>query len=223
VLAVGDPAFEPGMFSLPRLPGAETEARNVANLYPNARVLTGDRATKRAFLAEAVTSHIVHFAGHGVLRTDAPLSSYLVFASDGTGEASATLTGREIFAVRLRKTRLAILSGCQTAAGQISDTEGASSLARALFGAGVPAVVASLWAVDDEATAEFFAAYHRRLSRGEDPTAALRRTQQEWLARSTNGWRGVATWAAFAVYGATRNDARDGTKSESEASRSNLQ
>jgi CHAT domain-containing protein len=98
---------------------------------------------------------------------------------------------------------LAILSGCHTANGRLSDTEGASSLARALFAAGVPAVLASLWAVDDRDTAEFFASYHGRLSRGEDPTSALTETQREWIRRAHGGWTGSSTWAAFALFGAT--------------------
>ena len=196
------------MFALPPLPGAEVEATTVASFYPNARILIGRRATKRAFLTEMATSNVVHFAGHGVVRTDAPLLSYLVLAADGDSEASATLTAQDLFGVRLSKTRLAILSGCQTAGGKISDTEGASSLARALFGAGVPAVVASLWAVDDKATAEFFTAYHRRLSKGEDPTAALRLTQKEWLTRTSDPWQSVSTWAAFALFGATSDETK---------------
>ncbi len=222
VLSVGNPTFDSRAFALPPLPGAEAEATMVAKLYPHARMLMGQRATKRAFLSEMATSDVIHFAGHGVVRTDAPLSSYLVLASDGSGEASAMLTARELFDVRLPKTRLAILSGCQTAGGEVSETEGASSLARALFGAGVPAVVASLWAVDDKATAEFFVAYHRRLSHGEDPTAALRLTQREWLMRTPDHWQGVATWAAFSVFGATA-DAGEVRKPEHRVSGSSLQ
>src|SRR4029434_613580 len=144
----------------------------------------------------------------GVVRPDAPLLSYLVLAPD-EGGASGVLTARELFETRLPRTRLAILSGCQTASGRLSETEGASSLARALFAAGVPSVVASLWAVDDQSTAEFCASYHRRLSRGDDPTEALRRTQLEWLSHGKGGWQGFSTWAAFALFGATTKDVLD--------------
>jgi CHAT domain-containing protein len=134
--------------------------------------------------------------------------SHLVLAPDTSGDASSTLTAQELFEIRLPRTRLAILSGCHTGSGELSDTEGPSSLARAWFAAGVPAVVASFWAVDDERTADFFTSYHGRLSRGEDPTSALSRTQREWIARE-RGWEGVSTWAAFALYGATTSEVRD--------------
>lgn len=207
VLAVGDPAFDAQKLSLPRLPGAEQEARRVAAHYEAPRLLVGDEATKGAFLDAVSASTVVHFAGHGVVRPEAPLLSHLVLAPDATGEMSGVLTARELFDIRLPSTRLAILSGCHTASGRLSATEGASSLARALFAAGVPAVVASLWAVDDEDTADFFVSYHQRLSRGEDPTSALARTQRDWIARG-QGWQGASTWAAFALFGATRSEVR---------------
>ena len=205
VLAVGNPTFNTQLMTLPRLPGAEAEAKRVADLYPEARLLLGSQATKRELLRDAVVSNVVHFAGHGVVRPDAPLLSHLVLAPDDHG-ASGVLTAQELFDIRLPRTRLAILSGCHTASGRLSDTEGASSLARAFFAAGVPAVVASLWAVDDESTADFFASYHRRLSRGDDPTEALRRTQLERLVQDKGGWQGFSTWAAFALFGGTTMD-----------------
>ena len=116
------------------------------------------------------------------------------------------MTAQDLFATSLPRTRLAILSGCHTAGGRLSTTEGASSLARALFAAGVPAVVASLWSVDDEETADFFTSYHRALSAGVDPTTALRLTQREWIARDGSGQRTTSTWAAFTLFGATAEE-----------------
>jgi CHAT domain-containing protein len=203
VLAVGNPSFDGRVFSLPRLPGAEREAQHVASLYDRPVVLIGSQATRAAFLSAAAAANVIHFAGHGVVRSDAPLLSYLLFADVENDKTSGALTAQELFAQRLPNTRLAILSGCQTASGQLSDTEGMSSLARAFFGAGVPAVVASLWAVDDEETASFFIDYHRALAGGQDPSAALRRVQREWLKREKDGLSNASTWAAFTLFGTT--------------------
>ena len=221
VLVVGNPAFDAQVMALPRLPGAEAEAHRVAELYTGVHLLVGRQATKRALLQYAERSNVVHFAGHGIVRPDAPLLSHLVLAPDERG-ASGVITAQELFDIRLPKTRLAILSGCHTAGGRLSDTEGASSLARALFAAGVPSVVASLWAVDDESTADFFAAYHRRLSRGDDPTEALRRTQLDWVAQDKGDWQGFSTWAAFALFGATTKDVLGRERMANGVSRSSL-
>jgi tetratricopeptide (TPR) repeat protein len=150
MLAVGNPAFDRRVINLSNLPGAEREAVQVAAHYARPRVLIGAEVTKEKFLREAANADIVHFAGHGIVRSDAPLLSQLVLAADSANGESGSLYARDLFNVRLTRTRLAVLSGCQTADGSLSDTEGPSSLARALFGAGVPAVVASLWAVSGQ-------------------------------------------------------------------------
>ena len=221
VLAVGNPSFDRRVFSLPRLTGAEREARDVASLYERANVLIGAQATKEAFLSAAPTANVIHFAGHGVVRSDAPLLSYLLLAAVESDKSSGALTAQDLFAQRLPNTSLVILSGCQTASGPLSVTEGASSLARAFFGAGVPAVVASLWAVDDDATASFFTDYHRALASGEDPSAALRRVQVEWLGREQDHWSNASTWAAFTLFGTTGHSP-DGKNAEYGVSRSSL-
>lgn len=201
VLAVGNPSFDRNAYALPLLPGAEREAAAVADRYPAARLLIGAAATRGAFLREAASAGVIHFAGHGVVSAEAPMMSQLVLAA-GSGETGA-LYAKDIFELQFPNTRLAILSGCQTAGGDLSGTEGVSSLARALLAAGVPTVIASLWAVDDDQTADFFAAYHAQLARDGDPGAALRRTQVQWLNREGGGWRAMSTWAAFQLFGAT--------------------
>lgn len=203
VLAVGNPAFDGRVFELPRLPGAEREAARVAEAYPHPRLLVGSAATAPRFLKAARDADVIHFAGHGVVRPEAPLQSYLLLAPDPAVNSSGEIYARQLYDANFSHTRLAILSGCHTAGGELSDTEGVSSLARSLFAAGVPAVVASLWAVDDEQTAEFFATFHQQVARGGDPTTLLRQAELRWLRRDTNPWRSMPTWAAFELFGAT--------------------
>ncbi len=206
VLAVGNPTFDPRVFALPRLPGAEREAARAADPYPHPQLLVGSAATAQRFLAAARDADVIHFAGHGVVRPDAPLQSHLVLAPDPAVNSSGEIYARVLYDATFTHTRLAILSGCHTAGGELSDTEGVSSLARGLFAAGVPAVIASLWAVDDEQTADFFAAFHQQIVRGGDPTTLLRRAEVRWLRRDANPWRSMSTWAAFELFGATSSN-----------------
>lgn len=195
VLAVGNPAFDPHVFDLPSLPASDREARDVARQYRNGRTLLDRAATDRALETLAPSVDVLHFAGHAVVRADAPQMSHLVLASSsGSGGA---IFARDIASWHLDHTALVVLSGCSTSGGRISATEGASSLARAFFAAGAPAVVASLWAIDDERTADFFGTFHRRLSTGERAAAALRETQLEWIARGAP----LSAWAAFQLFG----------------------
>ena len=168
----------------------------------------GASATARAFLDAARTADVIHFAGHGVVRPEAPLLSHLVLAPDAGDNSSGEIYARGLYDIEFRRTHLAILSGCHTAGGELSNTEGVSSLARAFLGAGVPAVIASLWAVDDAQTAEFFAAFHRAIARGVNPTTVLRRAQLEWLARDGRPWQSMQMWAAFELFGGTSSAGR---------------
>jgi CHAT domain-containing protein len=62
-------------------------------------------------------------------------------------------------------------------------------------------VISSLWTIDDNETADFFIAFHRRLSQGQPAPVALRETQIEWLGRGTSRVHSASSWAAFQVFG----------------------
>jgi CHAT domain-containing protein len=199
VLAIGNPAFDQQALQLPTLPAAESEAHRVSSLYADQTSLTGRDATDKALERLSPDVDILHFAGHAVVGRDAPQLSHLVLASDG--RSTGVVFSTEIAHWKLRRTRLVILSGCNTADGKLSATEGAASLARAFFAAGVPTVVSSLWAIEDEDTADFFAAFHRWLVQGYPPAVALRETQIKWLDDGRTRVRPVRSWAAFQLFG----------------------
>jgi CHAT domain-containing protein len=199
VLAIGNPAFDQSAFPLPPLPASEVEARRIASLYVDQSPLTGRDATDTALERMAPSFDIIHFAGHAIVVSNVPQLSHLVLASDGRSDGAVFST--DIAQWKLARTRLVILSGCSTADGTLSATEGASSLARAFFAAGVRSVVSSLWAIDDEDTADFFIAFHRRLADGDSPSVALRETQIKWLGDERAPSRPVRSWAAFQLFG----------------------
>jgi CHAT domain-containing protein len=199
ILAIGNPAFDRSAFQLPSLPASEQEASRIASLYADQSPLTGKDATDAAFERLAPAFDILHFAGHAVVAGDAPQLSHLVLASDGRSDGAVFST--EIARWKLSRTRLVILSGCNTADGKLSATEGTSSLARAFFAAGVHSVVSSLWAIEDDDTADFFTAFHSRLVRGDSPSVALRETQIKWLGDGPVPAHPIRSWASFQLFG----------------------
>ena len=73
--------------------------------------------------------------------------------------------------------RLAVLSNCQSAGGRIVSGEGVQGLSSAFLSAGVPTVVATLWAVDDRTTAKLMEHFYEELAQGETAASALRAAQ----------------------------------------------
>jgi CHAT domain-containing protein len=90
--------------------------------------------------------------------------------------------------------QVAVLSACSTAAGDPRPAEGALGVAQAFLAAGVPSVVATLWPVDDGAARDLMLAFHRALSQGLPPAAALRQAQLAVMESAPSGpsigWEG---------------------------------
>ena len=200
-LIVGNPRFDrPAQVGLPDLPGAEAEAAEVATLLHGAKLLTGSRATKAAFLAGVHVSDIVHYAGHAVSGADGS-SARLVLAPDGSPGDTGLLLLRELVPAKVPRTRVVVLAGCRTAAGAISSTEGALSLGRPFLAAGVPSVVASLWDIDDAVSRRFFVTFHRALRVLDEPLLALQQAQISLLRDGDPSYARPASWAAFVCMG----------------------
>jgi CHAT domain-containing protein len=90
-----------------------------------------------------------------------------------------------------------VLSACDTGLGEYTDGEGVQGLVRAFHLAGCPDVVASLWQVNDRATAALMAKFHHELWVSKRPPIDALREAQLLVARrpdlvdSLSGERGA--------------------------------
>jgi len=144
---------------------------------------------------------IVHLATHGLLNSIHPELSGLVFSlidrQGRTQDGFLRLT--DIYNMDLNAD-LVVLSGCETALGKQIEEEGMHGLTRAFMYAGAGRVVASLWNVDDEATAALMAKFYEGvLKEGQTPSQALRAAQL-WMRRQP-AWQSPFYWAGFVVQG----------------------
>jgi CHAT domain-containing protein len=95
---------------------------------------------------------------------------------------------------------LVVLSGCETALGREIRGEGLVGLTQGFFYAGSERVMASLWRVEDRATAELMSHFYRAmLKQGLPPAAALRSAQL--AIRSDARWQDPFFWAPFVLQG----------------------
>jgi CHAT domain-containing protein/Tfp pilus assembly protein PilF len=148
---------------------------------------------------------IVHFATHGLLNSQHPELSGLVFSLyDERGqEREGFLRLHDVFNLKLNAD-LVVLSGCQTAMGKEVRGEGLIGLTRGFLYAGSSRVMASLWSVQDKATAGLMRRFYARLLDEAKPASeALRLAQKEMW----NNGQGAPPyfWAAFTLQGDWQN------------------
>lgn len=199
-LLVGNPAFDRDRYpDLAPLPGAEQEALQAAALYPGAEVLTGDRATGRAFSAALRGKQFLHLAAHAT--ADPRIGSRLILAPGPDIGAPGALELRSLDPEVLAALELAFISTCESARPFTDGArEGLAGPARDLLGAGVPAVVGTLWRIDDRTSADLAVRFHLRFRDGEEPMAALRAAQLDLLAHEDARLRSPSAWAGFELF-----------------------
>ena len=206
ILAVGNPRLEDNRYPLlPTLKDAEREVQQIWEFYQRGNKLIGADATKQTVLSELIDADVVHFAVHAIEEEQDEMHSRLALAKTKTKSGDDDREAREIYQLKLRKTRLVVLSACQTGSGRYYAGEGTLSLARAFLVSGVPVVVSSLWPVDSQATSELMFNFHRLRKQGLSTAEALRRAQLALLSSPENRFRHPYYWSAFSVLGGSEH------------------
>ncbi len=187
-----------------RLRFSRREALAIAALAPPGAVATelDFTANREAVLSGRLRDYrYVHFATHGTFDSMRPELSALVLSRVGPdgGPREGFLRLRDIYGLDLNAD-LVVLSGCRTALGKEIRGEGLLGLTRGFLYAGAARVVASLWWVDDRATAELMTRFYRGLwSGGLTPAAALR--QARLAIAAERRFRDPYYWGAFLLQG----------------------
>src|SRR2546425_1590663 len=208
-LALGDrPLQRPGagVFAFaPKpdaLPASRREVAAIARLVgEDVRVLSGSAASEDAFRREAPTRRVLHLATYGVLNKRNPLFSFVELAP-GDGH-DGRLEVHEVFGLRLQA-ELVVLSACQTglgagALGDVPTGDDWIGLTRAFLHAGAANVMASLWSVQDRATADLMDRFYGGYATSADPVGALAAAQRALLAVAATAH--PFYWAGFEVVG----------------------
>ncbi|HKV11978.1 MAG TPA: CHAT domain-containing tetratricopeptide repeat protein [Thermoanaerobaculia bacterium] len=217
-LVIADPVFQPDDSRvaqssrqvssvaplLTRLRFSREEALAIASLAPAGAVTTRlDFTADRDLVLSGRLRDFryIHFATHGIFDTERPeLSGLALSRVDPAGNPrEGFLRLRDVYDLDLAAD-LVVLSGCETALGKEIRGEGLLGLTRAFFYAGAPRVIASLWWIDDRATAALMVELYRGMwTEGLRPAAALRKARLS-LARQPR-FRDPSYWGAFVLQG----------------------
>jgi CHAT domain-containing protein/Flp pilus assembly protein TadD len=196
-------ARDTGGLEFRRLPFSRNEAEGITTLTSDGqskKSLDFEASRLTATSADLSNYRVIHFATHGLLNSQHPeLSGIVLSLVDENGKPQdGFLRLNEIYNLKLGAD-LVVLSACRTALGKEIKGEGLIGVTRGFMYAGAPRVVASLWAVDDEMTAEWMKRFYREmLIREAQPAAALRAAQVSiWKEKRLPPY----FWAAFVLQG----------------------
>ena len=198
------PVDDKSLVALPRLRETRREAEIISRLSGDKKPwISLDFAASRRAVLDADWSRYagVHFATHALLDLRNPELSGIVLSlydANGRSEDGFVRIG-DLYHLRM-PVDLVVLSVCDSAEGESPGAEGVFSLARAFFYAGARSVVASLWPVDDRASAVFMEAFYTALLRDHaTPDQALLTAQAQ--LRANPRWSAPTYWAAFVLQG----------------------
>ncbi|GAB3356794.1 MULTISPECIES: CHAT domain-containing protein [Giesbergeria] len=176
------------------LPSADAEARHIAKGMAQSTLLLRAAATETAFKELAPHYKYVHVASHGQFNASTPLASRLLLAKSAQDDGS--LTVNELYGLRF-SADLMVLSACETGLGRIMSGDDLVGLTRAFLYSGAHNIVASLWEVDDETTAELMQDFYQAVAAGVSKTKALRDAQNRLRLRHPHPFY----WSAFYLTG----------------------
>jgi CHAT domain-containing protein/tetratricopeptide (TPR) repeat protein len=204
-LALANP--QPSDLGGTELPYVTSEALAVGYAFgAAAEVRIGADATETVAKEGARGRHVIHFATHYDIDRSDPLSSALDLVPSDRDDGRFEV--REVMDLQL-DANLVVLSGCFTASGggmvdQMPESDDWVSLTRAFIYAGAPSVVATLWPVNDRATARLMSRFYELLpfhTKGETLCLA----QRELLASLPgDSDRDPYYWAPFLLVGSAR-------------------
>ncbi|HKP11006.1 MAG TPA: CHAT domain-containing protein, partial [Blastocatellia bacterium] len=202
LLAVGNPLINRDDFpDLKPLPEAEREVTQSAGLYARKVTLIGPDATKARLLSELAKCDVAHFSTHCLVEETTPWLAALVLTPAGADKDEGLLRLSEFSKIGLLRARLVILSACQSGLGQYYRGEGIVSLVRPFLAQGVPTVVASLWPVDSQATAELMIDFHRARRQNNHPLSADALHSAQLQLMQSKSFNHPYYWAPFVVIG----------------------
>ena len=175
------------------LPGAEQEARNIAQTL-NTQALIGQAATEATIKNNISSASLIHFATHGLLDdfSNSGVPGAIALAP-GNGN-DGVLTSSEILDLQL-KADLVVISACDTGRGLLT-RDGVVGLSRSLLAAGSPSVLIALWEIYDSSTAVLMNEFYAQLAQNNKAQAlrlAMLKTKQ--IAPHP------INWAAFTLIG----------------------
>jgi CHAT domain-containing protein len=181
------------------LPNVQTELQQVQSQITNSQVLLNDRFTNHDLQASlrSQPATIVHLATHGQFSSQ--LENTFILTWDDRLDTDQLRRLLQANLTADRPLELLMLSACETAAG---DSRAALGLAGLAVRSGARSTIATLWQVNDAASAQLVEQFYQELPRpGISKAEALRQSQISLLQSPTADYHHPYYWAAYVLVG----------------------
>lgn len=172
-----------------QIPRVHEELDVLGNIFSKVKRCSNEAATTVALTQNSSDVDVLHLACHAQFRSDNPLFSSLKLAN-------GWFTARDAYGLKLN-CALVTLSACETGMNAVAPGDELMGLARGFLSAGSPAVMMSLWTIDDEATTELMSSFYRELVRTKSCAEALRAAQIKLLNERPHPF----FWSPFVLVG----------------------
>lgn len=176
------------------LANARIEAEVIADILSDdlVELRIGDEATYDELVSYAQDARFIHLATHGKLDHLSPKDSYLLMADN------RRMSIPQIMTLPMQDAELVFLSACESGLGR--DGLEYRTIAHAFAHAGAPAVIATLWQVDDLAARTLAEAFYEEKMLGSSNAAALGKAQRDMIAAG-GPTANPAFWASAVIFG----------------------
>jgi CHAT domain-containing protein/predicted negative regulator of RcsB-dependent stress response len=181
-----------GVQGFPPLPYVAQELSAIQSIYGGKQLVNEEfRSLQVERGLKEEPYNIIHIASHGRVESDGTKSFILTFDDRITMDRLSSLVG--LFDFRSAPLELLTLSACETAAG---DDRAALGLAGVAIKAGAKSALATLWFIEDEATADLISAFYENLQNSAVSKAvALQQAQVALLKNPEHAHPSL--WAPF--------------------------
>lgn len=181
------------------LPGAFDEVQHLKEHY-DGQFYDGYAASEALLKKEAANHGILHLAMHGLVNTKKPEFSGLALAEDRSELEDNFLYAYEIEQLPIQ-TSLIVLSACETGIGKYQRGEGVVSIGRSFVYAGAPALLMTLWNLNDQSGAAIIEEFYKNLDAGLEKDEAIRQAKLHYLKTFPQEYAHPFLWAPFVQVG----------------------
>jgi CHAT domain-containing protein len=185
--------------NFPPLPGVENELKEIQKILSDSQTFINDSFTSQKIEQTIKLSPfpIVHLATHGNFSSKAEDTFILSWNKRvNVSDLSSLLTTRQ--EQQSQVIELLVLSACQTASG---DNRAALGIAGVAIQSGARSTLASVWSVNDDATAELMVEFYQNLANNNTKAESLRRAQLALLDGENSTYQHPYYWSPFILVG----------------------